>query len=171
MLLDMINIVKVRKALLYAFILLGMIFLQDIILSRIELLGVKPFITPIAVAAVGYFTGGVWGAVFGLLAGLSADASLNGSDVMMTVVFPIIGFFSGALPMFLMSRRFISFFIISLGASVLTALCQLFRFLVFTDTRVLPLLVTGVLQVLWSLPFAFVVYYLCRRVSKLDLGK
>lgn len=171
MLLDMINIIKVRKALLYGLILLGIVFFQEIVLSRIEILGVKPFITPMAAAAIGFYNGGVWGAVYGLLAGLSAAASLNGAPVMMTVIFPVIGFFAGALPMFLVSRRFISFLMINLGALILTALCQLFRFLVFTDTEILPLFITAGLQVLWSLPFIFIVYYPCRAVSRLDLGK
>lgn len=171
MLLDFINIAKIRKAILCFLVLLGVLLLQDIVLSRIEIFGVRPMIIPIAAASIGYFNGGVWGGVFGILAGLSADASLNGSSVMMTVLFPAIGFFAGALPMFLISRRFLSFFLVNLGALLLTAFFQMFRFLVFTDTAAGPLLLTLALQTLWSAPFIFVVYYPCRAIARRDLSK
>jgi hypothetical protein len=54
---------------------------------------------------------------------------------------------------------------------LVTAACQMFRFLVFTDTDVLPLLTTGGLQTLWSLPLTLLLYYPCRSISRLDLAK
>lgn len=171
MLLSLIDLAKVRKAIIFAGVLLATLLLQNIILSRIEIFGVKAMIIPITVAAIGFFGGGVWGGVFGIFAGLATDMGLNASSIMMTVLFPVLGFFAGALPMFFMSRRLSSFIIISLGALVLTGFCQMFRYLMFTDTSAGPLFLTVALQTLWSVPFIFAIYYPCRAFSKLDLSK
>ena len=46
----------------------------------------------------------------------------------------------------------------------------MFHFLFFTDTRAWPVLRTGLLQVLWSLPFVAVIYYPCRAIAGRDLS-
>jgi len=171
MLLDLINIVKVRRAIVYFGLVLAVLLLQNTVLSRIPIMGVRAFIVPIAVVAVGYFEGGVWGGVFGLIIGFSCDVGLNDSPVMLTVLFPVIGFFSGTLAMFFVNRRFFSFFFVSLAALVLTAVCQMFKFIALTDTNLVPVLITAGLQTLWSLPFAFAIYYPCRAVSGTNLSK
>ena len=171
MLLDLINIEKIRRAILYFGLLLAVLFVQNIILSHIPIFGVRAMIFPIVVIAIGFFEGGVWGGVFGLIMGLFCDMSLSGASILMTVLFPILGFASGMLSMFFVNKRFFSFFCICLAALLITALCQMFRFLVFTDTRSAPLFITGGLQTLWSLPFTIAIYHPCRAVSRLDLAK
>ncbi len=171
MFLDLINLAKLRRAIICAGTLLAAIIIQNIILSRIEIFGVKALIIPIAVVAIGFFDGGVWGGVFGIIAGLLTDMSLNTSAVTMTVVFPIIGFFSGALPMFFISRKLGSFIAVSVCALLLTVFCQMIKYLLFTDTDVFALLLTAGLQVLWSVPFIFLIYYPCKKLAKLDLSK
>lgn len=171
MLLDMINFEKVRRAIVYLGVMLLVLFVQNIILSRIAPLGVYALIPPIAVVAVGYFEGGVWGGVFGLLMGLFCDMGFNDTPVLLTVVFPVIGFISGALAMFFVNKRFFSFFFVCLAALVLTAACQMFRFIAIADTNILPVLGVAGLQTLWSLPFTFAIYYPCRRLSGVDLSK
>lgn len=171
MLLSLINLEKVRRAFVFAGLLLATIFVQNIILSRIEIFGVKAMIVPITVAAIGFFGGGIWGGVYGIIAGVITDMGLNSASIMMTVLFPVLGFFAGALPMFFMSRRLSSFIIVSLGALAITAFCQMFRYLVFENTAVGAVLLTAGLQVLWAVPFIFAIYYPCRALSKLDLSK
>ena len=73
--------------------------------------------------------------------------------------------------MFFVNRRFFSFFFVSLAALVLTAVCQMFKFIALTDTNLVPVLITAGLQTLWSLPFAFAIYYPCRAVSGTNLSK
>ena len=171
MLLDIVNIEKVRRALVYTGLMLLVLFVQNIILSRISIFGVHALIVPIAVVAVGFFEGGVWGGVFGLVIGLFCDMNLNDAPVLLTVIFPIIGFASGASVMFFVNKRFFSFFFVCLAALLLTALCQMFRFIAIADTNILPVLVTAALQTLWALPFTFAVYYPCRALSRVDLSK
>lgn len=171
MLLDMVNLVKLRKAVLYLLVVLAVFLIQELVLSNIAILGVKALIFPIAVVAAGFWNGGVWGGMFGLIIGIFADMSLNTSSVMMTVIFPIIGFFSGALPMFFMSRKLMSFFFLSLAGLCITAFCQMFRFIVFFDAPTSTILLTALFQVLWALPFIPALFYPCRAISGLDLSK
>ena len=171
MLLELINLAKLRRGFIYAGIVLLVLLIQNLALSQIVILNDSPMIIPIVVVAVGFFEGGVWGGVYGLVIGLVCDMTLNEPGVMMTVLFPIIGFFSGALTMFVMSRRLMPFFCVCTCALLLTAICQMFRFIVFAETDVIFAVLTGAFQTLWSLPFIFAVYYPCRTVSRLDLSK
>ncbi len=171
MLLDLINIEKVRRAIVYFGVMLLVLLAQNDILSHIAVFGVHILIAPIAVVAVGFFEGGVWGGVFGLFMGLFCDMYFNDTSALLTVAFPIIGFFSGALVMNFVNKRFFSFFFVCLAALVLTAVCQMFRFIAIANTNILPVLATAGLQTLWSLPFTFAIYYPCRRLSGVDLSK
>ena len=171
MLLDLINIQKVRRAIVYFGLILAALFVQNTILAKIPILGVTALIIPAVVVAVAFFEGGVWGCVFGLVLGISYDISLSGFSVLFTILLPVIGFASGSLAMFFINRRPLTFFFVSAGALIITAFCQMFGLLVFSQTDILPLLITGGLQVLWSLPLVFAAYYPCRKISGLDLSR
>lgn len=171
MLLELINLAKLRRAFIYAGIVLLALWLQNLVLSQVVILNASPMIIPIIVVAIGFFEGGIWGGVYGLVIGLVCDMTFNESGVMMTVLFPIFGFFSGALAMFVMSRRLMPFFCVCVCSLLITAICQMFRFVAFTDTDVVYAVLTGVFQVVWSLPFIFAIFYPCRTVSRLDLSK
>lgn len=171
MLLDMINIQRLRRAIVYGGFLLLVLFIQNVLLARVSILGVHPFILPLAVVAVSFFEGGIWGGIFGLFLGLFADMHFNGPVVLLTAAFPAIGFFSGALASFLVNRRFFSYFFTGLAALVLTALCQAIPIIAVGGTRLLPVLVVAGLQTLWSLPFTLLFFGPCRRLSGADFGK
>ncbi len=171
MLLDFINIPRLRKAIIYFAVMLLTLLLQNTLLSRIEIFGVKAMMLPIAAVAVGFFEGGVWGGIFGLVLGFFSDMSLNGAPVLMTVLFPLMGFAAGVLTTFFMNKRLSSFVFTAIGALVLTAMGQGFSAFVFSDTDKLSVLLVAGLQCVLSLPFIFVVFYPCRRISGLDLSK
>ena len=59
MLLDFINIPRLRKAIIYFAVMLLTLLLQNTLLSRIEIFGVKAMMLPITAVAVGFFEGGV----------------------------------------------------------------------------------------------------------------
>lgn len=170
MLLDIINLEKVRRAFLYFGFLLAALFVQNSILDKISVLGVRAMFLPVVAVAIGFFEGGVWGVAFGLLLGLFTDMSIGGGSVLFVVFMPIMGFAAGLLTTFFLTKRFVAFFIISLAALAISALLQSFGILVFSDTDPLPVLITGALQTLWSLPMIFAVFFPCKHLSELDLG-
>lgn len=164
--LELINIGKVRRAILYAGVLFAALVVQNLILSRFPLFGAKALFVPALVVAVGLFEGGVWGGVFGLFAGMLSDGAFSASTVTFTIVFPVIGFFSGFLTEFVINRRFFSYMLLSLCALGLTALCQIFPVFAFQGSRLGALLATACIQTLWSLPFAAPLYATVKAISE-----
>lgn len=170
MIFDLINLDKLRRGIIYAFLILVVMFFQTSLLSRIAPLGVRAMLLPIAVAAVGMFEGGVWGGVFGLFLGLTADRSYTGNLVMFTVLFPVIGFGVGLASEYFINRRFFAFLLASAIALLLTAFCQMFELLVFAGASPFALIKMAVMQTLWSLPFTPLLYLPCKSLSRRKLG-
>ncbi len=166
MLLDLINFEKLKRALLYAAVVMVVLALQTLLFSRVRFLGAAPMFVPAVVTAIALFEGGVWGAVFGLAAGILCALRYSGTLVLFPVLFALIGFFSGLLAQFVMNRRFFSYFALSVVAFVLTAFCQMFRPLFFLDAPAADVLRVGALQVLWSLPFPFLIYFPVKNIGK-----
>ena len=171
MLLDLINIEKVRRALVWFGVLLLVLLLQNSVLGHLTVLGTHFFIAPVALCAMACWEGGVWGCVFGLFLGLFCDMYGNGPAVLLTVVFPVLGFLCGGAAAYVVNRRFFAFFFVSLAACLVTAICQLFRFAVFGGSAAGPLLVTALLQTALALPFTWVFYGPFRRVAALRLDR
>lgn len=171
MLLDLINFDKVRRAIAWFGVLLLVLFVQNAVLAPIAVLGARFFIVPVALAAMAYFEGGVWGCVFGLFLGLFSDMYGNGPAVLLTVVFPILGFLTGTAAAYFVNKRFFAFFFVSLGVCLVTAICQCFRFAVFGGTPLLPLLVTALLQTALALPFTWLFYAPCKKLAAQDFRR
>lgn len=165
MLLDLINLAKLRRAVVYAILLLVLFLIQNLLVSYVALWGVRAMFIPVAVVCVALFEGGVWGAMFGLAAGYFADMGFAENTVLFTILFPVIGYFTGVLGKYTLRKAFITALVLSAAALMLAAFCQMFPFLFFEDTKIWPVLKTGFLQVLWSLPFIFVIYYPCRAIA------
>ena len=165
MLFDLINLDKLRRGILYGGIMLLALFLQNTVLSRITILGVRAMFLPILMVAVGMFEGGVWGGVLGLLTGFLCDMNFQENVVMFTLLFPAIGFFSGVLANYAVNRRFFSFFFLSLTMLLLTGLCQSFHALLFCGAGLAPVARVIFLQALWALPFTVPLYFLCKSLA------
>lgn len=171
MLLDLINLQRVRRAFVYFGFILAALLVQNSILDKITILGVRAMFLPVVAVAIGFFEGGVWGVAFGLLLGLFTDMSFGDGGVLFTIYMPIMGFAAGSLTSFFLTKRFVAFFIISAAALVFTAVFQSFGLLVFSETNPVPVLITGGLQILWSIPMIFAVFYPCKALSELDLSR
>lgn len=168
MLLDLINLAKLRRGVVYALMLVLLFALQNLLCSYIAPLGVKAMFIPAAVVCVALFEGGVWGAMFGLAAGYFADMGFAENTVMFTILFPAIGYVVGILGKYSMRKAFITALVLSAAALLLAALGQMFPFF-FRGTKLWAVVKTGVLQVLWSLPFVPVIYYPCRFIAGHDM--
>lgn len=167
MILDLFNFSKLRRALVYAVYLLLALLLQGVFGSRITLFGVHALFLPAAVVAVGMLENGVWGGLFGLVLGILADAGFVENTVLFTILFALIGFFSGFAAAFLVNRRFFSYLAVSLAALLLTALCQMIGVWA-SDGVSWCALGTVALQALWSMPMAAVLYFPARFIAGRD---
>lgn len=165
MLYDLIDLTKLRRAILYALLLFVLFLLQDHILSHITILGVRAMLVPAAVVAVGLWDGGLWGGLFGLAAGYFCDMGYVEHTVFFTVLLPAFGFFAGALGQFLLHRGMVSYLVLAAVALAILTFCQMFRFLFFAGTDTGAVWRTGIIQLLWSLPWAVPVYYPCRSIA------
>lgn len=149
---------KIRSFLTFAVYMLAAMFLQSVLFSRLSIFGVKGFILPAAAVAAGIYLGGVRGAVFGLFLGLFTDFSFTETTVLFTLLFPVIGFASGIAADFYINKSFFAFMVFSAAAILLTGIVQLLSSAVLSGAELLPGLVTVLLQTLWSLLPAALLY-------------
>ena len=184
MLLDLIDLSKLRRAIVYTLLLSVVFILQNLILSPIAPFGVKPLLIPATVAAVGLFEGGVWGGFVGLAAGYFTDMAIAEHVVLFTILMPAVGFFAGVLGKYMLHRGFMSFVTLALLALILTALCQMFRFLFLAgdDARQFlhlylpgrenwPVWRMGILQTVFSLVWSMPLYFPCKLIAARPMGR
>ena len=137
---------KARRGVLYGLYLVGALLVQNVILSHLPLFGVRVMFLPALVVAAGLFEGG-W---------------VGSQSVLFTVLFPVIGFASGFLGDFFLNKRLFTYCIMGAAALFLAAFAQMFSLLFYKGQSSAALWVTALLQTLWSLPFLFPSFYLCR---------
>ena len=162
---DLIDLEKIRRAILYLLAIGVTLWLQTSVFSRVAPLGVKPMFAPVIVAAIGLWEGGVWGAVLGLVTGAACDMALAGSTALFLVLLTLFGFFSGVLADYFINRRFFAFLLLSAAALLLTAACQIFPLWVFRGAAISELWPVALLQAAWSLPFAIPAYFAAKAIS------
>ncbi len=90
---------KTRRGVLYALYLIGALLVQNVILSHVALFGVRAMFLPALVVAAALFEGGWGGGLFGLAAGILSDLFFGSQSVLFTVLFPVMGFIAGFLPL------------------------------------------------------------------------
>lgn len=165
MLFDLIDLSKLRRGIVYALLLTVLFAVQNLLVSRITLLGVKPMLVPAAVVAIGLFDGGLWGGFVGLAAGYFTDMGYPEHVVLFTVLLAAAGFFAGVLGKYLLHKGFVSYLVLTVLTLCIVTFCQMFRFLFFSGTAAWAVWRTGLIQVLWSLPWAVPVYFPCKSIA------
>ena len=152
----------IRRGVLYGLYLLGFLLLQNVVFSHIAPFGVRAMFMPALVAAVALFEGGHRGGLFGLAAGIACDMFFFGQQVLFTVLFPVMAFGIGLLADFYLNRRFFTYAVLGVLALFLSAFAQMFPLLVYHGQGSWALWRSAVLQTLWSLPFIWPAYYICK---------
>lgn len=166
LLLSLINFEKLKRAVLHFAVVLVVLALQNLLFSQIRPLGVAAMFVPAVVVAIGLFEGGVWGGVFGVVTGILCGMRYSGCLVLFPVLFAIFGFFTGLLTQFFLNKRFFPYYVLCVCAFLLTAFCQMFRPLFITGAPFFAVLRTGLLQVVWSLPFPFLIYFPIKNIVR-----
>lgn len=169
MFLDFLNIDKIRRAILYAFLLAALYLFQDNFLSSLRPLGVAAMIAPAAVIVISVFEGGIWGAAFGLIAGLLGDLGCSENLVLFTVLFPVLGLASGLMADHVVDKSFLAFLFLDAAALLLIAFCQMLAPWIDGGSFGAVLKI-ALLQTLWSLPFTLPVYFIGRELAFRDFG-
>lgn len=164
MIYDLINWGKLRKAILYALLLLLALAVQDLLCSRLVLLGVRPMFLPAVVVALGIFEGPVWGCLFGLFYGLIWDQTVN-SIVLHGCIFAAEGFLAGLVSIYFINRRMFAYLCASGCAVILCGLAEGMHVLL-TGAQLQPVLITVLLQAVWSMPLAFLFYFPFRSLGR-----
>lgn len=149
---------KLRKFLLYALYMYLTLALQNMIFPFVRPLDVSPMVLPAAVVAVGMYEGATKGAIFGLIMGIFADMSFVESVTTFTLLLPVLGFGMGFVSQFFINKRFFAYMVASLAAFLITGFVQMIRVLVL-DGWAFSMLTVLVVQALWSLPFAVLLYF------------
>ena len=166
MLLDLIDFSKLRRAVIYGLTLLVLFVLQDLLVARITLFGVRAMLVPAAVVAIGLFDGGLWGGFMGLIAGYFCDMGYPEHVILFAVLFAAAGFFAGVLGKYLLHKGFVSYMVLFVLVMAVITFCQMFRFLFFTETDLGAVWRTGLIQLLWSLPWAVPIYFPCKSIAE-----
>ena len=146
------------------FILVVYIF-QAMIFTYISIDGIIPILLPIAVVGIATFEGSSSGGGYGLLAGMLCDVSFNQPVIVMTVVLTLVGIFVGVLSETVMARGFPTFILCCLGALILTSFVSMFSLLFFSGVDSSALLIIGLKQTLYSMIFAFPIYFVVRSLG------
>ena len=184
MLLDLIDLSKLRRAIVYGLLLAAVLILQNMIVSQITLFGVHALIVPAAVVAVGLFEDGLWGGFVGLAAGYFSDMGYTDHVVLFTVLLPLLGFVIGAMGKYMLQKGIVSYLVMVLGALVVIAFCQMFRTLFlsgadaaafralyFSGSFVWVVLRVGLIQTLWSLVWSIPIYFPCKLIAARPMGR
>ena len=162
--LEKINFGKVSR---YALYLIVVLILQNILFTQMRLLGVCPLVLPAVAVAMGMFEGATWGAVFSLVMGIFADMAFIENTIFFTLLFPALSFLAGFVSNYYINCRFFAYMGAAAGGLLITAAAQILKTSAM-DTFSPVMITTGLLQTLWSLPFAALVYYPPSRLSRLE---
>ena len=149
---------NVKRLLQYALYMFLSLVAQNMLFTELRPLGVCPMVLPAVAVAVGMFEGATWGAVFSLIMGIFADMAFIENTITFTVLFPALSFVTGFVAQFFINRRFFAYMGASLFALIVTGVVQMLKTAAL-DTWSATMLVTVLLQTLWSLPPAVLVYY------------
>ena len=142
----------------YALYMFLALITQNMLFTRLRILGVCPLILPAVAVSVGMFEGATWGTIFSLIMGIFADMAFVENKILFTVLFPALAFGAGFVSQFFINRRFFAFMGLSLFASLITAVIQML--LTFAgDAWSGALVKTALMQTLWSLPPSALAYF------------
>ncbi len=147
------------------FILVVYIF-QSMVFTYVPIDGIIPILLPIAVVGIATFEGSSRGGGYGLLAGMLCDISFNQPVIVMTVMLTFIGIFIGILSETIMARGFPTFFLCCAGALILTSFVSMFSLLFFSGVDMSALIMIGLKQTLYSMLFAFPIYFVVRALGR-----
>ena len=146
----------------HALLLVTVYVFQGAILPYLRLNGLVPLLLPIVSTGVAITQGRVAGGVSGLVAGILCDISFNEPVGMFMIILTLAGLLVGFLADLVLTRGFVSYFCCCAAVLSFAAIAQLFPLLLFVGIPPGPLFSTALWQTLYSLAFAFPIWFFVR---------
>jgi len=146
--------------LLVAFIFQGMIF------PYLRISGLSPLLLPLVSTGIAVHEGRVSGGIAGIFAGIFCDLSLNEPVGLFTVLLTFTGLLVGTLADCVIRRGFITYFLLCAAVLVISAFVQMFPLLYFGGVAVSGLMPTALWQTVYSLIFAFPIWFFIKAIGK-----
>lgn len=155
---EIIAKINIKRILQYGLFMFLALMCQTMLFSGFKILGVYPMFLPAVAVAVGMFRGATWGAVFSLIMGIFADMAYVESTITFTVLFPALAFGAGFVAQFFINRRFFAYMGAAIAGLLITGIVQMVKTIAI-DTWGFSMIITVLLQTLWSLPAAVLAYF------------
>lgn len=147
----------------YSMALLVVYLCEDLLFTRVTLLGLTPMLLPLCLAAVAVFEGSVAGAGFGMAVGVLCSASWLNAGGGTILFFCLCGMVAGAAVQYGLKQNLTGCFLCSAGILVLLDALRVLSYL-SQGVGLLPLLKLAVGEIVASLLFCPVVYLLFHKV-------
>ncbi len=154
------------KWLAYALGLLPVVVLNLYILPWFPIFGTVPMLMPLAAVTVAVREGPAAGAGFGLAVGLVYVGLSPDISVLLIFVLPLLGLIIGWATRYGLRQNFLSCLLCSLGILLLFDLGRLAWFLLRGKGHLLALLKIAGPELLWSLIFLPLIYWIFRWISR-----
>ena len=151
---------------LHAMLLLAAYVLQGVVLPYLRFIRLVPLLLPVVSTGVAVYQGRVAGGITGLFAGILCDVSFNEPVGVFTVLLTFSGLFVGFVADTVMARGFATYFISCVVVLALAAFVQMFPLMFFEDVPSTPLLMMALWQTVYSLVFAFPIWFFVRALGK-----
>ena len=155
----------VVSIILHALLLIVVYVFQSMIFPYVRLYGLVPLLLPVAATGIAVYEGCYAGGVTGIFAGILFDISFNESAGMFTVLLTIMGLLIGTLSDTVMTRGLATFLICCIVVLAVSAFAQMFTLLFFERIPPTPLLTTALGQTVYSLLFAFPLWFFVRALG------
>ena len=152
--------------LLHALLLITVYVLQGIILPYLRIFGLVPLLLPIVSTGVAVYQGRVAGGISGIFAGILCDISFNQPAGVFTVLLTFTGLFVGFVADTIMARGLATYYISCVVVLAVSAFAQMFPLLFFENVPSAPLLTMAFQQTIYSLIFAFPIWFFVRSLGK-----
>lgn len=155
---EIIEKINFKRILQYWLFMFLALIVQNMLFTKLRPFGVCPLVLPAVAVAVGMFEGAVWGAVFSLIMGYFADMAFIENTITFTVLFPALSFATGFVAQFFINRRFFAYMGATFIALLVTGVVQMLKTSAM-DAFAGSMIITVILQTLWSLPPAALAYF------------
>jgi len=151
---------------LHALLLITVYVFQGMIFPYLRIFGFAPLLLPLVSTGVAVYEGRFTGGVTGLFAGILCDISFNEPVGVFTVLLTMLGLLVGAMADTVIARGFATFFLCCAAVLVISALIQMFPLVSFLGVPPQNLIPTALWQTVYSLIFAFPIWFFVRALGK-----